>query len=339
MNQRDEFLIQAWLDNCLDDETFAELEDVLETSAAARQRFWELAELHGDLHEAAKTRFGPGGRHATEPSRRAPGSTTGGSDRHARGRRLRRHVGLLAAGIGILAGGCGLGTIATSVSYAYSGWSPQKVPITLLHDSFEQPPFPRANNAPKEPGFWSGDVTQPVGPEQGITPSDGQTMLRFISTAPEGESPAFHSASEIWRFIDLDGIRKKAGRPADAELPLTLSAAFNGIPAQPGRQPQCELQLVATDSSPAAGENVWLGRSRKASIAGNPRQCLVSAYRTEAIDRDPASWQQLTVTVTAPPAARYLLLHCLVSDNSLDVAEPSERLPGNYVDDIRLRAE
>lgn len=333
-------LIHGWLDASLDDGEFVELEATLSESPEARRRFWHEADFHSDLHEAFKSQLRtmpatalPDHAEQALSAGRRPSAITRFGDI------LRRHGAVVAGVAALVAGGCGLGSMATSLSLAYAGMlSPGNVPVTILREGFEAPPHPRHDFVPHSPGHWSGDITSVVGPEQGVTPRLGQEMLRFVGTAPSGESAELGSASEIWRLVDLVDVRRQLGiADGRGDVTLEFTAAFNGVVASPGRTPKCLIRAIATDkASPAAGSS-WssvLTRAREE----DPEGVHVLAEQIESFDQAPDSWQRLTVTLRAPSSARWLILYCAAIDGSDTARRSNVRLEGQYVDEIRLKA-
>ena len=334
-------LIHGWLDTSLDDGEFVELEATLSESPEARRRFWHEADFHSDLHEAFKSHLRA--MPATTLPDHAKQAVSAGH-RPSFGTRLgnilRRHGALAAGMVALVAGGCGLGSMATSLSLAYAGMlSPRNEPVTIVREGFEAPPHPRHDFVPLSPGHWSGDITKVVGPEQGVTPRSGEAMLRFVDTAPSGESAELASASEIWRLVDLADVREQLGHTEGrGDISLEFTAAFNGVAAAAGRTPKCVTRAIATDAVPPVAGSNWHRLLLAQARESDPVGLCVLAEQIETLDQLPASWQRLTVTLRAPASARWLILYCAVGDGS-DVALRSPvRLEGQYVDDIRLRA-
>lgn len=321
MDDRTNHLIEAWLDGTIDDVELAELEVALLESLDVRHEFWRRAALHGVLHEAAKIEFAAGDVPSVSPS---PGDITAPTAQVGRGRWMR---GGIAVGVALLVvGGCGIGSVVTSLAFAYSGMLGRGQPAVVVHEEgFEQPPGPEPRFIPDRPGVWSGDETVVVGAEHGIVPRSGSKMLKFLSSGPQGATWR-GAASEIWRVIDLESLRAAAGTH---DVRIDFSACFNGCAGR-GEPRMCWISAIATDANPRDLGDDW-GEQFEAAQK-NPIAVATAQVR-ERIDADPATWQRFTVTVTAPPKARYLLLHCLTEyrpDEDQDIATRC----GQYVDDI-----
>jgi hypothetical protein len=334
-------LIHAWVDGCLDDAGFAELEATLAASPEARGRFWDEVHLHSDLYEAFKTHLASSADKVSAAEGAASLAVQQGSSFVERlGRRLWRHGAAMVVAAALVAGGCGLGSVITSLSLAYAGWSPAwSECVVILEEGFETGPAPRHDFVPTLPGYWSGDVTAVVGPEQGVRPKSGRQMLRFVQTVPANQSPASSSASEIWRLVDLEAVRGKLGmKGPGVDLFLELTATFNGVTPASGRDPKCTLKAVATDLSPPFTQALWLQSGLEGARQSDPGGIFVLSEQQEPLDADPGSWQRLTITLRAPARARWLLLYCLASDTSHAARESEPRLEGQYADEIHLSA-
>jgi len=315
-------LIEAWLDGVIDDVGLAELEVGLLESAEVRREFWRRAALHGMLCEAAKVAFA-GGVEAV-PAQSGPPAVGSGLALGGRRRWLR---GSVAAGMAvILISGCGLGSAVTSLAFAYSGWLDRGQPAVVHEEGFERPPAPEQRYLPDRLDVWGGDETVVVGPEHGIVPQSGDRMLKFLSPRPQGATyPGL--ASEIWRVIDLESLR---GAARSRDVRIDFSACFNGC--QRGAPRNCWISAIATDALPETLGRDW---EQQFKAAQERPAAVASGQARELLDADPATWQRFSVTVTAPPGARYLLLHCLSEYRSTEDADVADRC-GQYVDDLSV---
>ena len=316
-------LIEAWLDGGIDDVALAELEVALLESADVRREFWRRAAMHGLLREAAKVAFARSGVETASPVVDPPVSPAPAG----RGRGWLR--GSFAAGIAVLLiSGCGIGSAVTSLAFAYSGWLGRGEWALVVHEEgFEHPPAPEQRYLPDRLDIWSGDETIVVGAEHGIAPRTGERMLKFLSPRPQGANYR-GLASEIWRVIDLESLRAAAGT---RDVRIDFSACFNGC--RQGVKPrQCWISAIATDARPETLGDDW---EEQFSAAQERPSAVASAQVRELLDADPATWQRFSVTITAPPGSRYLLLHCLTEYRPDEDADVALRC-GQYVDDISV---
>lgn len=313
-------LIEGWLDGCLDAHEHAELEQMLLESADARGEFWRRAAFHGQVHEAAKIAFrSPPITAAPTAIRPQRGSPPGW---------MRRGMAIGTALL--LAGGCGLGSVVTSLAWSYSAQGLRgPMSIAIHEEGFEAAPFPQQNYVPRRTDVWGGDETEVVGGSADIMPRTGRGMLRFLSSHPQDNRyPGL--ASEIWRVVDVAPLR---GLAQGRDLRVELAAFFNALPAEADTCLTCGLNIVATDSPPEALGEQWLERFWEARAM--PSNVAIAKTLTQ-LDDDPTTWQRLAATITVPSGARYLVLHCVA--DGLRKGRP-EWLPiGQYVDDITVTA-
>lgn len=318
-------LIEAWLNGTIDDVELAELEVALLESLEVRHEFWRRAAVHGMLHEAAKLEFAAG-----DAPELSPGPPKFATPPLRAGRAAWLRGGIALGTALLVVGGCGLGSVVTSLAFAYSGLLGRTPPgVVVHHEGFEQPPAPERRNLPDRLDVWGGDESLVVGPEHGIVPQSGDKMLKFLSSRPENATYE-GNAAEIWRILDLDAVRVAAG---SRDVRVDVSACFNGCSTTGGPR-QCWISAIATDTHPRDLGPDW--RAQFEAAQKNP-VAVATAQARERIDADPATWQRFAVTVTAPEGARYLLLHCLTEYRPTEDADVADRC-GQYVDDIEVLA-
>jgi len=228
----------------------------------------------------------------------------------------------------LVVSGCGIGSVVTSLAFAYSGLLGRVQQAIIVHEEgFEHPPAPEQRHVPDRLDVWSGDETVVVGAEYGIVPRSGERMLKFLSPRPQG-AVYRGLASEIWRVIDLESVRAAAGT---RDVRIDFSACFNGSQSG-GESRQCWISAIATDTHPRDLGHEWEEQFEAAQK--NPI-AVATAQARERIDADLQTWQRFSVTVTAPEGARYLLLHCLTEYRSDEDADVATRC-GQYIDDIDI---
>lgn len=306
-------LIEAWLDGAVDDAGFAELEGAILASAETRRAFWQRAALHGLLREAVTITA------ANPPvTSRPPPAARGVSPSR-----------MTAAILALLFGGSCLGSLATSLAFAYSGRGAPTAALVVVHEEgFERPPAPEPHDIPRVVDVWGGDETEVVEAEQGVAPRSGRHMLRFVSGQPRGATYTGRG-SEIWRIIDLEPLRADLG---SSELRVVFSAFCNGL-GEAARPPRFWLSAIATAARPDELGNRWADQFLAAEA--NPGSIAASQTR-DLVDADAATWERLATTVTVPARARFLLLHCAAG---MGDEPPGERRQRCYVDDITVAVQ
>ncbi len=119
-------------------------------------------------------------------------------------------------------------------------------------------------------------------------------------------------------------------------LTLKLEVSFNGVTPSEGRRPRCLVKALATDAAWPASRSIWLQSDLTSARADDPSIVYVLAEQSEWLDADPASWQQMTMTLHAPPVVGSLMLYCVISDTTDAAGTSKRRFEGQYVDGIRL---
>ena len=172
-------LINSHLDDALTPAEQAEFEAHLRESEAARQRFWELAEVHGLAGDAARIAWADDNVRDASSVPLHDSSSVSARLRHGPLERI------LFSPLGAAVAGLVIGVLSTTVIWAATASGRQEL-ITLLHDSFESGQATLAENLPLLPGRWSGDYSEVTGAIQEVTPEGGSHMLRFLRADHEG---------------------------------------------------------------------------------------------------------------------------------------------------------
>lgn len=181
-------LIHGHLDDALSASEHAEFEALMLESAAARRRFWELAEVHGLAREAARLTWAEDTDQSVPNKLRNEGA---------------RRVWLSWRPLTAAAAGIVFGMFCTAVAFGYSMPRMVERVLSLVNAGFEEPVAPLPDGIPLRFGVWSGDISEIVGGQQGIAPHEGQRMFRFLrSDSNDGFlSRAYHG--NMYQFIDI----------------------------------------------------------------------------------------------------------------------------------------
>ncbi|CAN5906346.1 hypothetical protein BH11VER1_BH11VER1_07580 [soil metagenome] len=316
-NVRLDALIQAHLDDQLTPKERMEFEQILLDSAAARQRFWELAEVHGLAQEASRMTWSE----VTESKLVAMTPDFNQTSNTSWWRSLGAIIRPLAAGMII-------GGLSASVAWAYAAPRAHELlnkAKVFFADDFESGIQPLSAGVPTVADVWGGDFSKLTGGEQGITPSQGQHMLRFNrpdnEQTPKGE---IAHVTEMWRIVDLRTKRSEwGGRP----FVIEAMAKINAVPLPSDQRYAFGLSMLAFRGEISEAPVLWKSKVEAA---------LSSADKEELVDRDAKTWQTLSNQVTVPADADFLLMQIRVTCKS----QPTDEVPeykGHYVDDVVLR--
>lgn len=318
-------LISAYLDEAVTGDEQAELERLLKESDAARQRFWQLAEVHGLAGDAAKAAWT---EHDTEhdTGHAFANSSVGLSEATADKSTVSRLPSaprfltspLAAAVVGLV-----LGIVSTTAILAAT-LSPPKL-YTIFAEDFEQTAAPLAESHPLTAGIWSGDYSKLSGATQEVTPESGTTMLRYLRADYEGRHLPDSFSSDVFHLID---VREHGSAFAAGEAVVQLTAKFNAVPFPEEEVYKCTLTIFALDES--GNESLRDKTSiSKASLAYSRSGRLL-------MDRDPATWQRLSNEMRVPPETQYLMIRLGMSNDTDTTGKRRDSFAGHFVDSVEL---
>lgn len=316
MNPDHSQLILAYLDGTISEEDLARLNTVLRESAGARSQLRALAaaevrlrELAADAAQAAPVSSRQGGLRDAAPVPRI--------DR-AWWRGLRAPI---AAGLAV-------GAVFSSVVWAYvipPAVEPVKVLAALFADSFEAGPAPGDRGVPQEFGTWGGDAAELATAGDGIVPRTGARMLRLLRSDYVGENSRLSHVGDQRRVIDLAEFRAaiETGRVvAHAE------AWFNQVGPGPGEEFAGGVTLFAFAHDPRIHRgDTW--------DAWYESHLGLSGQQQERTDRDPATWERVSVRLALPAATRFLVVHLRVNRTKPEPTATPIAFAGSCVDDVK----
>ena len=218
-------------------------------------------------------------------------------------RPLTRQAGLLGLGLMVvlLLGSCG--------------------PRNCLADpDFEQ--RGRIDGLPKTTGQWGGDWNEVVGPQDGISPHTGSSMLHFMHTAAGGKEEG--TASDTMQLVDVSKYTREV---AAGTSTARLSAWFNRVAGDAKTDTAFQVVLRAYDGSPA---DFPLRCQRPA---------LGSALATIYSDGDVRTWERADVSLKIPPGTTYLGAWVCAYENVVDDSYLQQEFAGHYADSAELVIE
>jgi hypothetical protein len=308
-------LLSAYVDGALSPAEKIELEHALRSSSAARTQFWEETRLHDQLRAVVGESTLP---HPTAQMT-APARLEAREPSFLRAL-FRRPVPALAAGIVLSA-------LCTSAVWAYAGQflGAKTKPLTLLLAGFEElPPVPPLG-VPNRPNTWSGDYTALVGPENGVRPRSGKTMLRFLRADNAlGDAGPVHYVAEAIHVVDLRSMKEEL-RSGNAQI--EIGAHFAAIAGDEDRKVRFLLKAATFTGNPEDAPTLWEDAS-SASLSMVQQQ----------VDPAPVtgSWQPLRVTISVPPLAQFLVFECGAVHVRPSLREGTAAFPGHYLDDVTV---
>jgi hypothetical protein len=302
-------LIHAYLNGTISPGDFARLQELLRASADARHTLRDLATVDAKLTEMAVVN--PAAARVVKMSALSSKRAT----------RWFQWRPLLAAAAGLI-----IGLFSATMVLGHFVPRMNKV-TTLVDEGFEAGPAPLVTGLPDRAGVWSGDFSEIVGEQQGVKPESGSKMFRILRADYEGKVNAEGSyVGDLYRLIDLRAYREEID---DGNATVHVSAAFNAIAFPKEEAYACLVSVNALDDEMATSPaNLTEAMSANGSLA-------TARKRLPALDRDPATWQQVDEELRLPAETEYLLVHLVMINTT---KEPKKRITfdGHYVDDVRV---
>jgi hypothetical protein len=196
-----------------------------------------------------------------------------------------------------------------------------------LQDGFESGPAPLVTGVPIEVGVWSGDYSTVVGEHEGVKPSIGIKMLRFLRGDYEGRDiPSSHS-SDVFRLVDVRPFRREF---ADGGAVVQLTADFNAAPFADDESFSATLTIFALDASLVGNEMV------KAENGLSTEALAFSRSSKVAMDRNRATWQKMSNELRLPPSTEFLMIRLGMSNDTKSKDKRRDRFAGHFADKVQL---
>lgn len=230
--------------------------------------------------------------------------------------------------IAAAAAGIVFGMFCTSVLFAYtqprSSLAVSKV-LPLVDAGFELGSQVPALGTPAGAGAWSGDFSRVVMAENGITPNQGQRMLRILRADHELSSKNARSyVGSVAQVIDLRPLRAEL---SGGEQLVEVSAQFNAIPMPQGGLFDFNVKAAAFRGHIADAPRLW--EDHEASVS--------RSARTVVADSEVATWQRVAMPLVVPLDADFLVIEAAVVFKGPLSAQSVAEFPGHYVDQVEVR--
>lgn len=230
---------------------------------------------------------------------------------------------LMAAAAGIV-----FGMLCTSMVFAYALPSAPvastKV-LPLTDADFESGSQVPVRGIPSQSGAWSGDFSRVVVAENGITPKQGQRMLRVLRSDNELSSPSERSyVGSVAQVIDLRSLRAEL---SGGEPLVEVSAQFNAIPISQRGTFEFNVKAAAFRGDIADAPRLW--EDHEASVSRSDR--------TVVADSDVLTWQRVSMPLVVPMDADFLLIEAAVVSKAPQSEQRVAEFPGHYVDQVEVR--
>jgi len=291
-------LIDAYLDGHLSEAEADSLSKSMEESSEARERYWQLASVHGMIEQSMQS---ASLRAATGEEFVTPVKTEGLS-------RWRRFTSV-AAGIMI-------GIFFASLGWAYAiplVNQSQRLSREIVFESFEDPEMKLPGRFPTIANRWFGGVRSVAG-EDGITAVSGTRVGRF-------DTPKSKFAYARY-LIDLD----EHSEPGEEQVrSVEVEASF--FTSNPRESSVFQIRLGAFSQEPGAVRPIWNDHEL---LFDTVLQHVGRNYITEPGEQ--TGWHKLRATIEIPPGTRSVVIS-LGAGNDEAGASTSD----HFVDAVRVQ--
>ncbi len=228
----------------------------------------------------------------------------------------RRSIWLSWRPLAAAAAGIVFGMLCTSVVFGFVGqhYGEKKTPLAVVQPSFEDAQMPLAKGFPPAPSLWTGDVAKVVPAENGVTPKEGQHMLRLETTA-YGKPVLF---PRLYQIIALS--------PSGSERrEIEVSASFAS--ADPDSSPHYTVRAYAVNEAPERLGPDWFARHWFV------QQDEAIASAETGFENPPSStnWQSIGLRMQVPGKAR-----CLVVFFGVKNQPKSQAKKPHYLDAVQV---
>ena len=174
-------------------------------------------------------------------------------------------------------------------------------------------------------GDWGGDPSDIVGPENSISPYDGDFMLRFYYT---GNYPdILLTTSQVWQLIDVSSY---AADIASGNAAVSASAWFNRVAGDAETDTCFYFAVYAFDSSLGTWLDHYNGGTMNGSISA-------SVYT----DADVNTWEEASLDSWTIPSGTNgdtdtLMFMLVAAEDVVNDGPPGPEFDGHYADMVSL---
>jgi hypothetical protein len=218
---------------------------------------------------------------------------------------------LTAAAAGIV-----FGMFCTSVVFGFvtQKASINRVPLALFNAGLESPIQPLHDGLPDGPNEWGMDDAQVVTAERGVSPAEGQQMMRFIPIPKDKDVK--NPASRAYQVLDL----RTFSIPPDAEIEVAASFCSEN----PDTSSRYLLRMIALEEAPEQALDLFWPKAQSDSVVGQ-------SQRFNTVPGVPG-WQRYSMRLRVPSDAKTLALVF----GALCPDDPAQPPRVHYLDDVQV---
>ena len=291
-------VLNKYLDGSLTEEEAMDLSNRIEESSEVRERYWELASIHGMVEQTMQSASlqATTGRESAEPERRP------------------RVSGLSRIKTGIA--GLAIGVFSVSVVWAFNlpqdKKSDQEV-REIVSESFEDPGKEFKSRFPSEAGKWFGEISS-ISADEAISSASGVRVAQFIDNPKVKFSYARY-------LIDLDEYAKPGQNQSRS---VRVEASF--FASNPDESSVFQIRLAAFSQEPQEVRPIW---NDQEVLFDQVLQHVGRNHITKPGQKP--DWRRLEASIEIPPETRSLVISL-----GAGMVDSNGDKSNHYLDDVRV---
>ena len=291
-------VLNKYLDGSLTEDEALDLSNRIEESSEVRERYWELASIHGMVEQTMQSASlqATTGRESAEPERRP------------------RVSGLSRIKTGIA--GLAIGVFSVSVVWAFNlpqdKKSDQEV-REIVSESFEDPGKEFKSRFPSEAGKWFGEISS-ISADEAISSASGVRVAQFIDNPKVKFSYARY-------LVDLDEYAKPGQNQSRS---VRVEASF--FASNPDESSVFQIRLAAFSQEPQEVRPIW---NDQEVLFDQVLQHVGRNHITKPGQKP--DWQRLEASIEIPPETRSLVISL-----GAGMVDSNGDKSNHYLDEVRV---
>ena len=291
-------LLNKYLEGSLTEEEALALSNRIEQSSEVRERYWELASIHGMVEQTMQSASlqATTGRESAEPERRP------------------RVSGLSRIKTGIA--GLAIGVFSVSVVWAFNLPQDKKSDQEtreIVSESFEDPGKEFKSRFPSEAGKWFGEISS-ISADEAISSASVVRFAQFIDNPKVKFSYARY-------LVDLDEYAKPGQNQSRS---VRVEASF--FASNPDESSVFQIRLAAFSQEPQEVRPIW---NDQEVLFDQVLQHVGRNHITTLGQK--ADWQRLEASIEIPPGTRSLVISL-----GAGMDDPNGDKSSHYLDEVRV---
>ncbi|MDC3335697.1 hypothetical protein OAV71_04240 [Opitutales bacterium] len=291
-------LLNRYLNGNLSEEDARALSTQIEESAEVRERYWELASIHGMVEQTMQSVSlqATTGKESAEPERRP------------------RALGLSRIKTGIA--GLAIGVFSASVVWAFKlpqdNQPPPKIQ-EIVSEGFENPEQNFKRRFPYEAGKWFGDISS-ISADQAISSASGVRVAQFLDN-PKTKFAYARYLIDLESYAEVYPTHTRSLRVDTSFFASNLdeSSVF-------------QIRLAAFSQAPQDIARIWNDRE---VLFDQVLQHVGRNHITKPVQG--SEWQKLGASIEIPPGTRSVVISL-----GAGMVDSNADKSNHYLDDIRV---